>query len=154
MSAVATKAIAEQRRTLPLAAVEWGWLVGSRRPLSSLSPEKQEQIRQAYDDTEWAVSDTDQDVGFIGFYTNHEIALQIASGLPGGFLVKLPVNGALPLKPGRYTTQEHPNSNDARRYEETSPGLARVEHVDRQALEKVYAQGEEQVCKLRALVEL
>lgn len=127
-----TTAAAEERRAPPLAAVEWGYLVGKRRPLSELPPEKQEQIRQAYEDTDWAVSNLDTDVEFLGFTADEETARQKAASLEGGFWCKLPVGGWLPERPGRYTVQVH-NAAEAR-YRETSPGL---ELVDRSHMKEL-----------------
>ncbi len=138
-------------RALPLAAVEWGYLVGFRTPLSSLSSEKQEQIRRSYQDTNWAVSDTDSDVTFLGFCTDLRTAKRKKESLEGGFYVKLPVNAFLSIAPGRETIQSHNGAEEF--YESTSPGMCAVEHCEKRTIERIARLTSETGATLQALVD-
>lgn len=124
-SAAARTVVTDDRRAPPLAAVEWGYLVGKRRALCELPPEKQQQIVEAYKDTDWAA---ENDVEFLGFTTDYQTAVDKAASTEGGFWVKLPVGFWLPEQAGRYTAQGHPNSPASEFYSQTSPSL---EVVDR-----------------------
>lgn len=109
-----------------LAAVEVAWLVGKRRPITDLSSEKQEQVRRAYADTEWA---SDYCLDVIGIYTTMEAA-RAAADKPGYFFVRLPVNAAYPDEPGRYGIQDFPASDASNWYQQTSPGFEQVERTE------------------------
>jgi len=122
----AAAALAE-RRAPPLAAVEEGFLVGRRRPITDLPPEKQAQIRQAYEDTAFC---PDTGLEFFGFYTDLQAAEKAAARYPGGLVMSLPVNGCLPDELGRYGIQLS-NSPNGKRLEETSPGLLQTDSLSR-----------------------
>lgn len=124
-----------QRRLPTLAAVEVGFLVGRRRPIDELSPEKQEQIRKAYEDTAFC---SDTCLEMFGFYTDLKAAEEQASLHPGGFVLSLPVNGSLPDELGRYGIQLS-NSPNGKKLAETSPGLLCDHALDRNELEKLHS---------------
>lgn len=124
-----------QRRLPALAAVEVGFLVGRRRPIDDLPPEKQEQIRQAYEETDFC---SDTCLEMFGFYTDLKAAEEQASLYPGGFVMSLPVNGSLPDELGRYGIQLS-NSPNGRRLAETSPGLLPATQAERRELEKLHS---------------
>ena len=127
-------AVAHAERRIPsLAAVEVGYLVGRRRPLDDLPPEKREQIRQAYEDTAFC---SDTCLELFGFYTDLSVAQEQAARYPGGLVMSLPVNGCLPDELGRYGVQ-YSNSANGRRLEETSPALVHTNGIDREELERV-----------------
>lgn len=129
-------AVAHAERRIPaLAAVEVGFLVGRRKPISELPPEKQAQIRKAYEDT-YFCSDTCLEL--FGFFTDLEAAEEQAARHPGGFVMSLPVNGCRPDELGRYGTQLFPNSDNRRWYEETSPNLVHTTGADREELEAAH----------------
>lgn len=132
-----------ERRAPPLAAVGEGYLVGKRRPLSSLPAPKQEQIRKAYDDTQWA---SDHCLDLLGFFTDHATALNEAAKHEGGFVMKLPVNAPLSGELVRLQ-QSHPNSPAATWYEETNPGAEVLSRSDRDNLD-LAAQRLEDICEL------
>lgn len=141
-------ATAHAERRLPvLAAVEVGYLVGRRRPIDELPPEKQEQIRQAFADTHFC---SDTCLEMFGFYTDLKAAEEQALLYPGGFVLSLPVNGSLPDELGRYGVQLS-NSPNGRRLAETSPGLIPTNHTERRELEKLHAQAKDLTKELRSL---
>lgn len=122
-----------ERRAPPLAAVEEGFLVGRRRPISDLPPEKQAQIRQAYEDTDFC---PDTCLELFGFFTDIQSAEKAASRYPGGLVMSLPVNGCLPDELGRYGIQLS-NSPNGKRLEETSPGLVQTDSFSRAEIEGI-----------------
>lgn len=120
---------ARERSAPPLALVSMAYVVGYRRPLADLSPEKQEQIRKAYKDTEWA---SDYSIEIVGVYTSYTLAKRALKKL-GHFLISAPVNASLPEANGRYGVQEHTVSQATKWYQETSPGMV---HLPRAELAK------------------
>ena len=136
-----------QRRLPALAAVEVGYLVGRRKPIDDLPLEKQEQIRQAYQDTAFC---SDTCLEMFGFYTDLEAAEEEASLYPGGFVMSLPVNGKLPDELGRYGIQLS-NSPNGKRLAETSPGLVPASWAERERLEKLHSGVNQLVEDLRVL---
>lgn len=129
-------ATALAKRRLPaLAAVEVGWLVGRRRPIDELPPEKQAQIRQAYEDTDLC---SDTCLELFGFYTDRKAAEEQAAKYPAGLVMSLPVNGILPDELGRYGTQLS-NSPNGQRLAETSPALMCDHLVNRDDLVKLHS---------------
>lgn len=140
-------AVHAERRMPALAAVEVGFLVGRRRPISDLSAEKQAQIRKAYDDTDFC---PDTCLELFGFYTELQAAREAASRYPGGLVMSLPVNGCLPNELGRYGIQLS-NSPNGKRLEETSPGLMQTTRVNRQEAEQLNRDLKNHVKELAAL---
>lgn len=127
-------ATARAERRLPsLAAVEIGYLVGRRKPLSELPLDKQAQIRQAYDETDFC---SDTCLELFGFFTDLEAAEEQAARYPGGLVMSLPVNGCLPDELGRYGIQLS-NSPNGGRLAETSPGLMYAGGINRDELERL-----------------
>jgi len=120
-----------ERRIPSLAAVEVGYLVGRRRPIDDLPPEKQAQIRKAYEDTDFC---SETCLELFGFYTDLSAAQEQAARHPGGLVMSLPVNGSLPDELGRYGVQ-YSNSTNGKRLEETSPGLVHTDGINREELE-------------------
>ncbi len=121
------------RRLPALAAVEVGYLVGRRRPIDDLPLEKQEQIRRAYEDTDFC---SDTCLEMFGFYTDLCAAEEQAARYPGGYVMSLPVNGSLPDELGRYGIQLS-NSPNGSRLASTSPGLLSANETDRSDLERL-----------------
>jgi hypothetical protein len=69
------------------------YVVGKRRPISELSPEKQEQVRQAYASTHWS---SDYGVEIICVCTSKKLADEICvSRGPNYFHTKVPVDSPL-----------------------------------------------------------
>jgi hypothetical protein len=142
------QALAHAERRIPaLAVVEVGFLVGRRRPIDELPAEKQKQIRQAYDDTDFC---PDACLELFGFYTDLAAAQEAASRYPGGLVMSLPVNGCLPDELGRYGIQLS-NSPNGKRLEETSPGLMKTNGLDREQAEKLSRDLKERVRELAAI---
>lgn len=137
-----------ERRAPPLAAVEVGYLVGRRRPIDDLSPEKQAQIRQAYEDTAFC---PDTCLELFGFYTDLEAATEAKNRYPGGLVLSLPVNACLPDELGRYGIQLS-NSPNGKRLEETSPGLVQTDSFSRAEAEGLNRELKAHVRKLAAMV--
>jgi len=129
-----------ERRAPVLAAVDEGYLVGRRWPLSELASEQQEQIRKAYADTGWS---SDFAVEWFGFYTDLTLAQEEAAKYAGGFVQTLPVNASYGPEHRRAGLHLFPNSDAREWYEETSPGLCPLLGVDRNELERIN-------CELRA----
>lgn len=140
-------AAAAQRRLPALAAVEVGYLVGRRRPIDDLPPEKQRQIRQAYEDTAFC---SDTCLEMFGFFTDLRSAEEQAARYPGGLVISLPVNGVLPDELGRYGIQLS-NSPNGKRLAETSPGLLCEHALDRGELERLHSEMKHHVEGLRQL---
>lgn len=136
-----------ERRLPALAVVEVGYLVGRRKPISDLPPEKQEQIRKAYDDTDFC---SDTCLEMFGFYTDLGAAEEQAARFPGGLVMSLPVNGCLPDDLGRYGIQLS-NSPNGSRLASTSPGLLSANEVDRCELEKINHDLKQHVKRLTAI---
>lgn len=118
---VPARVLEEERSAPPLALVSTAYIVGYRRPLSDLPQDKQEQIRKAYADTDWA---SEYSIEIVGVYTSYTLAKR-AMRKPGHFLLSAPVNTSLPEANGRYGIQEHLSDN-ADWYEESSPGLVHL----------------------------
>lgn len=136
-----------ERRLPSLAAVEEGYLVARRRPIDELPPEKQAQIRQAYEDT-YFCSDTCLEI--FGVYTDLAAAEEAASKYPAGFVLSIPVNGVRPDELGRYGIQLS-NSPNGRRLAETSPGLMGATGFDRRELETLNRDLKAHVKQLRSI---
>lgn len=69
------------------------YAVGKRRPITELSPEKQEQVRAAYRDTLWA---SDYCVEMMGICTSLALAQKaVKDNGPNWFYVKLPIDSLL-----------------------------------------------------------
>lgn len=70
------------------------YVVGKRRPVSELPPEKQEQVRRAYESTQWA---SDYGIELICVCTSHELAERVCRERgPNYFLTRLPIDSPLP----------------------------------------------------------
>lgn len=123
-----------ERRAPSLAAVDEGYLVCRRWPLSELPPEKQEQIRKAYADTNWS---SDTGIEWFGFYTDLALAEEEAAKYEGGFVQTLPVNASYGAEHRRAGVHIFPNSPVREWYEETSPGFSRSTGYDRNELERI-----------------
>lgn len=122
-----------ERRLPSLAAVEVGYLVGRRRPISELPLEKQAQIRQAYEDTDFC---SDTCLELFGFFTDLKAAEEKASQYEAGLVISLPVNGVLPDELGRYGLQLS-NSPNGQRLAETSPAMLCDHLLDRNQLQQL-----------------
>lgn len=120
------------RRAPTLGAVETGYVVARRRPLSELPIEKQEQVRKAYEDTFFCSEDG---LELFGIYTDLGMAEAEKTRHPGGFVMSLPVNGSLPDALGRYGLQIHSEARE--RYEASSPTAVCEHAIDRGEIEKL-----------------
>jgi hypothetical protein len=70
------------------------WAVGKRRPISDLTPEQQQKIREAYQETGWS---SDYCVEMQGIYTSLAFASQTCKERgPNWFYTKLPIDSCLP----------------------------------------------------------
>jgi hypothetical protein len=70
------------------------YCVGRRRPISELTPEQQEKVREAYKDTLWS---SDYGVDLMGICTTQSMAEEICKehGPKNWFWTKLPVDSVL-----------------------------------------------------------
>lgn len=92
------------------------YCVGKRRPISELTPEQQQLVRDAYAETNWS---SDYGIELIGIYTSENLARQACKERgPNYFFTKLPIDSALPDEPvfGEWAHQ-FPGSDAADLYE-------------------------------------
>lgn len=69
------------------------YAVGRRKPITELTPEQQQRVREAYQDTGWA---SDYCVDLLGIYTSKALAEQACKERgPNHFLTKLPIDSCL-----------------------------------------------------------
>lgn len=69
------------------------YAVGKRRPITELTPEQQEKVREAYRDTHWA---SDYGIDLLGIFTSKELADKICKERgPNYFYTKLPIDTCL-----------------------------------------------------------
>lgn len=69
------------------------YAIGKRRPITELTPEQQEKIREAYKETNWA---SDYGVELQGIYTSKALAEQACKERgPNYFYTKLPIDSCL-----------------------------------------------------------
>lgn len=69
------------------------YAVGKRRPITELTPEQQEKVREAYRDTHWA---SDYGIDLLGIFTSKELAEQVCRERgPNYFYTKLPIDCCL-----------------------------------------------------------
>lgn len=73
------------------------YCVGKRRPISELTPEQQEMVREAYRETHWS---SDYGVELLGVYTSKALAQEACKERgPNYFVTKLPIDSLLPDEP-------------------------------------------------------
>ena len=73
------------------------YVVGRRKPITELSPEKQEKVREAYRDTLWA---SDYCVDMMGVCTSKSLAEQFCKDRgPNWFYTRLPIDSVLGDEP-------------------------------------------------------
>jgi hypothetical protein len=92
------------------------YAVGKRRPITELPPEKQEQIRAAYESTLWA---SDYCVEMMGICTSRALAEQfVKEHGPNWFCCKLPIDSVLTdeVVQGEWAVR-FPESDAAQMYE-------------------------------------
>jgi hypothetical protein len=78
------------RETRALGAL---YAVGRRKPITELTLEQQEKVREAYRDTQWA---SDYCVDLLGIYTSKQLAEQACKERgPNYFFTKLPIDNCL-----------------------------------------------------------
>lgn len=69
------------------------YCVGKRRPISELTPEQQEKVRDAYKSTHWS---SDYGVELLGIYTSKALAEQACKERgPNHFYTRLPIDSCL-----------------------------------------------------------
>ena len=69
------------------------YTVGKRRPISELTPEQQEKVREAYRETHWA---SDYGIEMLGVFTSKALAEQFCKEKgPNYFYTKLPIDSCL-----------------------------------------------------------
>lgn len=69
------------------------YAIGKRRPITELTPEQQEKIREAYKETNWA---SDYGVELQGIYTSKALAEEACKERgPNYFYTKLPIDSCL-----------------------------------------------------------
>lgn len=92
------------------------YCVGKRRPISELTPEQQERVREAYRDTAWA---SDYCVELMGVYTSKALAEQACKDRgPNYFHTRLPIDSCLPDEPGfGEWAHQYPGSDATQLYE-------------------------------------
>lgn len=74
-------------------ALGTGYCVGKRRPISELTPEQQQKVREAYTDCHWA---SDYGVELLGFYTSLKLAKEACEARgPNHFYTRVPIDSCL-----------------------------------------------------------
>lgn len=69
------------------------YAIGKRRPITELTPEQQEKVREAYRETNWA---SDYGVELLGIYTSKALAEEACRARgPNYFYTKLPIDSCL-----------------------------------------------------------
>lgn len=69
------------------------YAVGRRKPITELTPEQQQRVREAYQETGWA---SDYCVDLLGIYTSKTLAEQACKERgPNHFFTKLPIDSCL-----------------------------------------------------------
>lgn len=109
------------------------WVVCKRRPLAELPAHKQQQIRQAYEDTDWS---SDYSIEFVGIFIHEKEALEAAS-IPGGFFHHLPVGRPLPDEPVQWGAHSFPLSEATLMYEQHKCEIMAVRRCEVEAVARL-----------------
>lgn len=91
------------------------YYVGKRKPISELTPEQQEKVREAYKDTHWA---SDYGIEAQGIYTSKALAEEVCRrNGPHWFYHALPINSCLPDETVFFRAHVFPGSEAVAMYE-------------------------------------
>jgi len=108
------------------------YYVGKRKPISELTPEQQERIREAYKDTHWA---SDYGVEAQGIYTSKDLAENACKEHgPNWFYHALPINSSLPDETVFFRAHVFPGSDERALYENLEAKTVAVRVSDLRAL--------------------
>lgn len=114
------------------------YCIGRRRPISELTPEQQEKIREAYKDTLWS---SDYGVDLMGICTSEELAARfVKENGPNWFWTRLPIDTVLGDDPvfGEWEHQ-FPASDAAEMYENMEAATVAVPVSKMRAMEEELA---------------
>jgi len=139
-----------KRRAPVLAAVDEGYLVYRRRPLSEMSDEQKLRICEAYNQTGF-VAENCYTFEVFGFYTDLSTAIEEAESKHGSWM-EVTVNHSLPNELGRYKPGGNPGSPSDEFFQRTNPGLLQTNGVDRAEAERLNRDLKEHVRELSAIV--
>lgn len=91
------------------------YYVGKRKPISELTPEQQEKVREAYRETHWA---SDYGIEAVCVCTGKDLAEQICRERgPNYFYHALPINSPLPDETVFFRAHVFPGSDQVEMYE-------------------------------------
>lgn len=91
------------------------YYVGKRKPISELTPEQQEKVREAYKDCHWS---SDYGIEAQGIYTSKSLAEEVCRrNGPNWFFHALPINSCLPDETVFFRAHVFPGSEAATMYE-------------------------------------
>lgn len=111
------------------------YAIGKRRPITELTPEQQERVRAAYQDTNWA---SDYGVELLGIYTSKSLAEEACKSRgPNYFYTKLPIDSCLTddVVFGEWAHQ-FPGSDATALYENMQAATVAVRVSDLRAVEE------------------
>lgn len=111
------------------------YAIGKRRPITELTPEQQEKVREAYRDTNWA---SDYGVELLGIYTSKTLAEEACKTRgPNYFYTKLPIDSCLTddVVFGEWAHQ-FPGSDATELYENMQAATVAVRVSDLRAVEE------------------
>lgn len=111
------------------------YAIGKRRPITELTPEQQEKVREAYKDTNWA---SDYGVELLGIYTSKALAEEACKTRgPNYFYTKLPIDSCLTddVVFGEWAHQ-FPGSDATELYENMQAATVAVRVSDLRAVEE------------------
>jgi hypothetical protein len=114
------------------------YYVGKRKPISELTPEQQERVREAYKDTHWS---SDYGVEAQGIYTSKALAEEACKrNGPNWFYHALPINSCLPDETVFFRAHVFPGSAAAQMYENLAAATVAVPVSYLRALEEIAKQ--------------
>lgn len=127
------------------------WVVGKRRPISELTPEQQEKVREAYKETHWA---SDYGIDLLGVYTSKPLAEQFCKEKgPNYFYTKLPIDTCLTDEVvfGEWAHQ-FPGSDATELYENLEAATVAVRVSDLRTIEDELKRLRQQVASGRGIL--
>lgn len=128
------------------------YAIGKRRPITELTPEQQEKVREAYRETNWA---SDYGVELLGIYTSKALAEEACKERgPNYFYTKLPIDACLTDEVvfGEWAHQ-FPGSDVTELYENMQAATIAVRVSDLRAVEDELKRLRQQVRSGQAILD-
>lgn len=127
------------------------YYVGKRKPISELSPEQQDRVREAYQDTHWA---SDYGVEAQGIYTSKELAENACREHgPNWFYHALPINSSLPDTTVFFRAHVFPGSDERAMYENLAAETIAVRVSDLRARDEELRALRDETARLQGVVD-